>query len=187
MSGRKPKEKLPVDLPGERWLAAVGHAGYEVSDLGRLRTTVRRNGMAGAGPLRIVEGHVRKKSGYVFVALRNADGSRADRQMHRLVLEAFVGPCPPGMETRHGNGVRHDNRLGNICWGTRQENAADKDRHGTHLRGQRSPNAKLTDGMVRLMREWRAAGVTYRKLAARFGVSEPAVAHVCKGKTYRSD
>lgn len=52
--------------------------------------------------------------------------------VHRLVLEAFVGPCPAGMEVLHINGVRDDNRLENLRYGTRSENMRDALRHGTH-------------------------------------------------------
>src|SRR5436309_3088927 len=41
------------------------------------------------------------------------------RTVHRLVLEAFVGPRLPGMECRHLDGNTKNNRLSNICWGSR--------------------------------------------------------------------
>ena len=52
--------------------------------------------------------------------------------IHQIVLEAFCGPCPDGMEVLHGNGIRTDNRLSNLRYGTRSENNADSIRHGTH-------------------------------------------------------
>ena len=54
------------------------------------------------------------------------------RLVHRLVLEAFVGPRPEGMVARHLNGDPGDNRLENLAWGTQSENNYDKVRHGTH-------------------------------------------------------
>lgn len=42
--------------------------------------------------------------------------------IHQIVLEAFCGPCPDGMEVLHGNGIRTDNRLSNLRYGTRSEN-----------------------------------------------------------------
>ena len=47
------------------------------------------------------------------------------KRVHRMVLEAFVGPCPEGMQCRHLNDVKNDNRLNNLAWGTRKENSAD--------------------------------------------------------------
>lgn len=53
-------------------------------------------------------------------------------KVHQLVLEAFVGPRPEGMVTRHLNGDPSDNRLTNLAWGTHAENNADTVQHGTH-------------------------------------------------------
>ena len=45
------------------------------------------------------------------------NGHRHTRQVHRLILEAFMGSCPPGMVGKHRSGNLSDNRLENICWG----------------------------------------------------------------------
>jgi hypothetical protein len=62
--------------------------------------------------------------------------------VHRLVLEAFVGPCPEGLQCRHKDGNKNNNHLSNLCWGTPAENTADKDRHGQILRGDEHPMRK---------------------------------------------
>jgi hypothetical protein len=43
-------------------------------------------------------------------------------KVHRLVCEAFHGPCPPGLETLHGDENGLNNRPENLRWGTRKEN-----------------------------------------------------------------
>lgn len=43
-------------------------------------------------------------------------------RVHRLVMEAFHGPCPDGMEVDHKNRIRHDNRLENLTYCTHTEN-----------------------------------------------------------------
>jgi hypothetical protein len=51
--------------------------------------------------------------------------------IHTLVLETYVGPCPPGMECRHLNGKPLDCRWPeNLVWGTHGDNMRDRARHG---------------------------------------------------------
>jgi hypothetical protein len=70
-------------------------------------------------------------SGYLYVNLKRV-GSQSQRAVHRLVLEAFVGPCPPGMEGCHNDGDQLNNRLDNLRWDTPSNNKLDSVRHGTH-------------------------------------------------------
>lgn len=114
----------------EIWKPVVGYeSSYEVSDLGNVRSldriittksgvNKRRKGQ----PLKPIV----LKIGYCAV---NISGMK---YVHRLVLEAFVGECPDGMETCHKNGIRTDNRLENLYWGTSSENSHDIVRHGNH-------------------------------------------------------
>ncbi len=53
------------------------------------------------------------------------EGQLSLRYIHDLMLTAFVGACPDGMECRHLNDISTDNRRENLCWGTRKENAQD--------------------------------------------------------------
>jgi hypothetical protein len=109
----------------EAWRAVLGFGGvYEVSDLGRIRG-IRRQGSAG-GELR---GTVHKKTGYRRVRLRHGPERVRMVELHALVLEAFVGPRPAGMECRHLDGDKMNNRAKNLAWGTRSENLLDRTRH----------------------------------------------------------
>ena len=93
--------------------------GYFVSDDGSVWSAFR-------GRWRRLKPHPQSR-GHCTVDL----GKRNTRFVHRLVLEAFVGPCPDGMECRHLDGNPGNNRLENLAWGTPKENAADSIRHGT--------------------------------------------------------
>jgi len=46
--------------------------------------------------------------------------NKKTKRVHRLVLEAFIGPCPYGLVGTHKNGDRTDNRLCNLKWGNRR-------------------------------------------------------------------
>ena len=92
--------------------------------------------------------------GYLQFTLSN-DHLKKIYAAHRLVLETYIGPCPKGMECRHLNGNRQDNRLDNLKWGTHSENQQDAVRHGTHytLRryGEQHPQAKTSNKNRRLI------------------------------------
>lgn len=125
----------------EAFAAVVGFESYyEVSDTGRVRSLPRtviyrgkRAGMPVRLPGRDLTPMVQHK-GYLTVALY-IDGKRTMRPIHRLVLDAFVGP-EPDLQACHINGSRADNRLENLRWGTNSENQRDSVRHGTHRSGR---------------------------------------------------
>ena len=80
----------------------------------------------------------------------------------RVVLEAFVGPPPPGTECRHLNGDYRDNRVQNLAWGTHTENMQDCIRHGRTLAGTGMPREEKQrrnrERIYALYRRRRAAG-----------------------------
>jgi HNH endonuclease len=59
------------------------------------------------------------------------DGKGATKLVHKLVAEAFIGDCPPGMEVCHGDGNYLNNRASNLSYGTHSQNMQDMVRHGT--------------------------------------------------------
>ncbi len=72
--------------------------------------------------------------GHKMVSLFRGDKGRKGHKktVHTLVLEAFIGPSPAGMECLHENDVPDDNRLSNLRWGTRSENVLEMHRNGRY-------------------------------------------------------
>lgn len=123
----------------ERWLPIPGYEGYyEVSDLGRVRSVPRIVPHAVA-PLTI-RGRImctcKSRGGHLRVTLARG-GKTVTRSVHALVLAAFVGPRPEGLEGCHGDGDPSNNRLSNLRWDTTSNNHLDAVRHGTHSRTRR--------------------------------------------------
>lgn len=115
----------------ERWLPIVGMEGlYEVSSIGRVRglDRIARNGRRVKGVP--IQGFI-GPNGYRSMILA-ANGRKRTTTTHRLVLLAFCGPCPVGGDACHGNGIKTDNRIENLRWGTRSENILDNVHRGTH-------------------------------------------------------
>jgi len=155
---------------------------YEVSDQGRVRSLPRMGGH------RPVAGRILKpgRHGRDYLnATFSVNGIRAHRLIHQLVLEAFVGPAEPGQEARHLNGIRSDNRLVNLAWGTSAENEADKIRYGTSGHGAGNSQAKLTVEQVReIRRRYADGGESQYALAAAYGVRQSAVSRLVNGKRW---
>ena len=104
---------------------------------------------------------------------------------HRLLLHAFVGKCPDGCEVLHINGNRLDNRLENLRWGTRKENVSDAIKHGTATIGSKNGAAKLTDEMIKTIRQSRLINDSVDKLSNQFQVSATTIRRVLNGLTYK--
>lgn len=189
----------------ERWRPVVGFEGlYEVSELGGVRSLARIVHYSGRFTRRHAARTLRAGIGerrHLLVALQR-DKFRKTGWIHRLVLEAFVGPCPEGMQCRHLDGDPANNRLSNLKWGTPKENQADRERHGRTCRGdrhwsrlepdrfrrtciesakacgERAGSAKLTEAQVReIISSCRphATRQTLEAAAAKYGVSHSTI------------
>lgn len=191
---RRGEGPMLTDIPfpvraGVKFALVPGFPGYCVGDDGSLWS--RRRGHSTQTKLGLLADRwLRRKTPtnrrYPRFTLYRGEGGRGyERRLHTIVLEAFRGPCPEGMEGCHLNGNREDNRLENLRWGTPRSNAEDKRRHGTQARGERQGQAKLTeDRVVEIRKRW-AAGATRDELALTFAVSVDTIRCVVYGLTWR--
>lgn len=151
------------------WKPVPGYEGhYEVSDEGQVRSLRRRVPIILAASV--------GKRGYRVADLR-VGGVRRARYVHQLVLEAFVGPRPGGMITRHLDDNPLNNRLENLRYGTVIENGRDAVRNGRTTRKAHCPQGHpysgknvYFDGRSRKCRKCTAAAqrrYQARKAAAR--------------------
>lgn len=113
------------------WREVVGFPDYEVSDEGEVRRGLHVHRFPGR-PIGWNLTHV-----YPSVQLRRGD-RRINQRVHRIVMEAFVGPRPDDKQTRHLNGDPLDNRLVNLAYGTSAENMQDVVRHGHNHRANQT-------------------------------------------------
>jgi DNA-binding transcriptional LysR family regulator len=167
----------------ERWLAVPGYEGfYEVSDFGRVRSLRRGNSLRRAPKMLVGEA---QRYGHIRVTLQRPGERPLHWQLHRLVLEAFVGSCPPEHECAHQDGDSKNNRLSNLRWMTHQENIHQREMHGTTAWGERGSNAKLTRSQVLEIRALYDAGATsQRALASRYGVCKTQIGNIVTAKNW---
>ena len=165
----------------EYWRNVPGYEGlYRVSDWGRVKS-VERKARIGGGLFRQVRERIlkyaylkpgKRHKSYLIVILSKENQTKI-RLIHRLVLEAFIGSCPQGMETCHNDGNPQNNRLMNLRWDTHQENSNDTIRHGTrsNIQGENHYGAKLTEVKVLKIRQLFATGrYSQKRLSQIFGV-----------------
>lgn len=129
------------------------------------------------------------KTGYLTVLLTDKNtGDKKVLMSHRAVLLAFSGQAETGHENAcHKNGIRTDNRLSNLRWGTHAGNSEDARKHGTLSIGEKNFCAKLDDELVRRIREFYRNGERIKDIAdvmAFTGISKATVRSICQSRTW---
>lgn len=162
-----------------KWKIMQEFPDYAVSDAGLV---MRVAGGRGTYPGRLLKLR-RSEQGYLRVAFRK-NKIQVLGSVHRLVLTAFVGKSPDGMECNHENGVKSDNRLENLKWVTPKQNMQHAIRTGLfngwdkkNRLGENNPQAKLTTEQVKQIRHLLLQkGYTLKRLAIIFNVSATLIA-----------
>lgn len=159
----------------ERWRDILQYEGvYQVSDIGNIRRLLKN------GKTRMLC-VITRKDRYMAIGLWK-NGVGIIKTVHRLVLEAFIGRCPKGMECRHLDGNRQNNQLCNLKWGTRSENGLDAVKHGTRFypdtRGSKQGQSKLTEKDIMEIFKLLDNGETQKEIAEKFGVHQVHISRI---------
>ena len=166
----------------ESWRHIVGYENlYMVSDQGRVRSLIRKIGNAHRGG-KVLKPIPVGKWGHLKVGLSRA-GECHYALVHRLVLEAFVGPCPHGMESCHfPDSDPSNNRLNNLRWDTPTANHLDAIKHGTLRTGTDHEWTRYDySAIYRLHND----GCSRREIAAITGISRSHLGKVLNGCSWR--
>jgi len=175
----------------ENWCDIPEYVGlYQASSEGRIRS-LDRIVTDSVGRKTLRKGTILKQginsNGYYRVSPCNGGKARI-KKVHRLVMAAFVGPCPDGCEVLHLNGIRTDNKLCNLRYGSKQCNLAFTIDHGTAPCGENDPLAKFTNAQAKEIRiAWATGGVTKASLAREYGVNPTTIARIINNKSYKEE
>ena len=105
---------IVVDGETERWSVVADEPNLSVSTMGRIQW----NHFSVTG-FKITPVPKQRLGGYCIVKIGDSHG-----MIHDVVLRTFVGPPPNDDQVYtadHINHIRHDNRLSNLRWATKQE------------------------------------------------------------------
>lgn len=98
---------------------------YQVSNYGQVRSLGRwERGYA-------LKTQFLNDKGYPSVTIWTG-GRRSLRPVHVLVATAFLDRTPEQLEVRHLDGVKTNNHVSNLAWGTKAQNTLDSVGHGRH-------------------------------------------------------
>lgn len=169
----------------EIWKEIPEFPFYDVSNLGNVRSWHKpgQGGHRASTPKILCKNQVAK---YLFITLHGNRPTGHSKYIHQLVMLAFVGPCPDGMEVCHNNGNAADNRLENLRYDTHYNNVQDAVKHGSIPKREKHSEAKLTASLVSEIRAIYVKGQkpTQRELARRYNLSQAIISLVVLGKRW---
>jgi hypothetical protein len=168
-------------MPAIEWRPVVGWEGwYEVSSEGEVRRVRQARGVHSAG--NTLRRHA-NAAGYLYVRLTR-DSRSNGYLVHRLVAEAFLGPCPERHEVNHLDLDRANATVSNLEYVTRSQNIRHARLNGTPStpRGSEKSQAKLTEGDVVVIL---LSTDSHRSLAKRFRVHHSVIGNIKRRKKWR--
>lgn len=116
----------------------------------------------------------------------SADGKERRGVAHRWLWQALNGPISRTLEVCHRCDVPACVRPDHLFVGTRADNERDKIAKGRRpsTAGESDPNARLSEGDVKRIREMRAGGASYVRIAGEYGLNYTHVRDICHGKCW---
>ena len=148
--------------------------GYFITRDGRVISTIPWRGQQ----CRVLRAHPNRYGYYRVHVTQN--GRRKQAAVHKLVAAAFLPSRPSSKhELRHLDGNKANNRDTNLAWGTRKDNADDRERHGRTARGVQNGFAKLTDENVRQILT--APNRCGARIARQMGISASRAQQIRRG------
>lgn len=162
----------------ELWAPVKEFPGwYEVSNLGRVRRIKASQGTRKGKILR----DKRTGNGYRGLCLR-AFGRDNYRYVHELVAEAFVGDRPHGFQINHRDTNKRNNRADNLEYTTPKGNQQHASANDLTAKGSRNGRAKLTEDLVRAIRnDGASSGLSHSAIAQKYRVSRSHVSSLLAG------
>ncbi len=176
-------------LPGEIWRPIKNYPLYCVSNMGRVKSIVYERGLS--GKTRFRKEHLLRpsttKDGYKRVTLTKNIYFKKTFSVHRLVAIAFI-PNPLNLpEVNHLSEDKGDNRVCNLVWSSKKENAnygTRNERISKNKKGRKLTDEQMKKYLARCAKPVECEGKRYEAIkycAATYGVKRTTMQHWLDG------
>ena len=153
-----------------------GYDNYEISNLGRVKSLIRKTPGTNTRCENFLKGVVSKNGYYIFKIYGKS------KSQHRLVALAFIPNQLKYKCVNHKDSNRLNNNIDNLEWCNHSQNS----KHGYDYNGRKNPLRKLTEKEVleikkRLLNYKHGMNI---KLSEEFNVSKYIISLIKCNKTY---
>lgn len=165
----------------EIWKDIKGFEGYQVSNLGRVKSLERIDALGRRVKEKFLKPLITRNGYYLIGLYKNS--IQKFYYVHRFVWEAFNGQIPEGYEVNHINEIKSDNRLSNLNLMTHKENmnyGSRTERCAEVLKNRKDQSKSVLqfDLNNNLVKEYPSTKQVEREL----GFSYQNICACCKGK-----
>jgi hypothetical protein len=170
----------------EVWRECTLHSGYQVSNIGNVRSVTRDIVYKNKNGIDVVF----KRQGQMITPYDNGTGyirvrlERKHHYVHRLVALAFIANQQWKPQVNHKNGIRTDNTVENLEWVTHSENikhSFDKLGRKPRPKGKDNPLSKPIIGIC--MKTETEVYYDSATEAVKDGFNGSSISSVCNGRT----
>ncbi len=156
----------------ESWQPIIDFPSYDVSNFGKVRSRVRKNGCLKLS---------RTSGNYLKVTLYPGGKTHL---VHRLVAQAFISNSHGLTDVNHKDGNKSNNRVENLEWMSHSANRIHAVTTGLckNVQGSRR---RLSEAEAQQVWNWYEQGIKQSDIAKRLEVTPGAISHIISGRTWK--
>ena len=156
---------------------------YMVSNHGRVKRNKEEQNTHVGKILKQLE----DRYGYLRVNL-SKNGKAKAFLIHRLVLKAFIGPCPKGKQVNHIDGIKKNNGVWNLEYVTLSENVKHAYRLGLKRQdGENNNGSKLKkEDIIKIRKLYNSGKYPQHEIAKMFKTNQQHVSSIVRKKVWTS-